>query len=164
MYVGEYHGAVDSKGRLALPLAIKSTMEKYSHNIWHITRGYDTTLFMFEASYWEELSKVIPKPSLRPDELDFRRYLIGSCSKVRVDSAGRILIPQHLRHWADIDRGAALIGMEDHIEIWNELRWKQFCDRNVENFKKIGAELFGNSRNNAIQQKEDISNAQHLAG
>ena len=159
MYEGEYHSAVDAKGRSALPVSIKRLMEENKHKEWVLTRGYDTTLFMFESSEWEKLAKKIPQSSLIPDELDFRRFIIGSSARVQMDSAGRILIPQHLRNWADVDRGAALICMDDHIEIWNELRWKQYCVKRVEDFKRIGAEYFGSSSARLIQPKEDVSNA-----
>jgi len=165
LYVGEYHSALDSKGRLAVPITFRRTMEEHAHTTWFITRGYDNTLFMFESTHWQELTKKIPAASLNPRDLDFRRFIIGSSAKVQIDTAGRILIPQHLRNYADIERGAVLLGLEDHLELWNELRWKQFCQQHTDDYKKMGAELFGNPRENAMEQPtEEMSDVQDHAG
>ncbi len=164
MYEGEYHSTIDDKGRLALPINFRRLMEELGHLIWYITRGFDHTLFLFSESSWQELSSAIPADSINPKHLDFRRYLIGSSAKVQMDNAGRLLIPQHLRNFADIERSAVLLGLGGHLELWNDLRWKQFCQQHVEDYKKMAAEVFGTSGSEAIQPKEESTDATSCAG
>jgi hypothetical protein len=42
-----------------------------------------------------------------------------------MDAQGRILLPQHLREFASLDKRVALVGQGGKFEIWDEQRWKE---------------------------------------
>jgi MraZ protein len=156
MYYGEAHSALDEKGRLAVPVQFRRIMDALDHDTWFITRGYDNSLFLFEKSRWEKLlQEELPKATLEPRKMDFRRFLVGSSSKIKLDGQGRLLIPQYLREYAGIDREGVLLGMEDHLQIWSETNWREYNQRQAAEYKKMAAELFGTHPFNAAEPKEE---------
>ena len=60
---------------------------------------------------------------------DFSHVLsLSGATVCELDRQGRILLPVTLREFAGIDKDVLLAGMLDHIEIWNEDRWKENAD------------------------------------
>ena len=58
----------------------------------------------------------------------FMRFLIAGANTCELDKQGRILLPATLREFAGLEKDVLLAGMLDHIEIWNEERWKENAD------------------------------------
>ena len=48
-----------------------------------------------------------------------RRKLYSMAASCEIDKQGRILIPSQLRDLAGLGKDATLVGIDDHIEIWN---------------------------------------------
>lgn len=147
MYHGEAHTSIDEKGRLNVPKEFRQEMDHEDHDTWFLTRGFDGYVFLFEKQDWLKLVEVLENPPdagpLNPRLLDFQRFFIGGATKVKRDSAGRLLLPAYLREYADIDRDAVLLGVRDHLELWNKERWRTFQQANMKSFKEMASELFG---------------------
>jgi MraZ protein len=45
---------------------------------------------------------------------------------VKVDSLGRILIPDYLKEYAKLNKSVVIAGLYDRIEIWDEEGWKKY--------------------------------------
>jgi MraZ protein len=52
------------------------------------------------------------------------RLYLGHAEELEMDSQGRILLPQHLREFAYLDKRIVLVGQGGKFEIWDEQRWK----------------------------------------
>ena len=44
---------------------------------------------------------------------------------MEIDSIGRILIPEFLKNRIGLKNSAAVIGVKDRVEIWNDKVWAQ---------------------------------------
>jgi len=64
------------------------------------------------------------------DGRDFRRWIFSSASRVEVDKAGRILIPQFLRTFAGLDSDAMVVGNGTYFEIWSSDQWNRHEEAN----------------------------------
>ena len=53
----------------------------------------------------------------------FRRVFIGGAFECSYDKQDRILIPQNLRQYAEIDKEIVMVGVLDHFEIWSRKSW-----------------------------------------
>ena len=51
--------------------------------------------------------------------------MFGRAAEVEIDSIGRILIPEFLKNRIGLKNSAAVIGVKDRVEIWNEKVWSQ---------------------------------------
>jgi MraZ protein len=49
-------------------------------------------------------------------------------NKCLIDSKGRVLIPQNLRENAKLEEEVEVIGLSDHLEVWN----KSVLDESIE--------------------------------
>jgi MraZ protein len=54
-----------------------------------------------------------------------QRLLVGYAEDNILDGAGRLLISQALRDFADIQKTIMFIGQGTHFEIWNQELWNQ---------------------------------------
>lgn len=150
MYFGEANTALDDKGRITVPVQFRAVMEVNDHDTWYLTRGFDGAIFMFSASRWQEIvQQTATKASLDPRLLDFRRFFIGGATKVKRDAQGRMAIPSHLREYASINKQAVLLGVDDHLELWSDLVWREFQERQAGSYKEMAALLFGATPNEA---------------
>jgi len=125
MFMGEYRHTVDPKGRLIIPSKFREQLGAE----FVVTRGLDGCLFVYPMDSWEvyiaELKKL---PLTDKNARLFTRFIIAGANTCELDKQGRILLPVTLREFAGIDKDVLLAGMLDHIEIWNEERWKENAD------------------------------------
>ncbi len=129
MLIGEYIHTIDDKNRVSLPVKFRKVMGKKII----ITPGLDACLFIFTLKDWAKVSKRLADASadlsfLKADQRSFNRYMFGRAAEVEVDSIGRILIPDFLKDRIGLKDKAAIIGVEDRVEIWNDKTWSQNQD------------------------------------
>jgi division/cell wall cluster transcriptional repressor MraZ len=64
----------------------------------------------------------VTDPNLR----SFRREILGNSAELTYDSAGRILIPLHLRKLAGIEENVMIVGGGQYFEIWDQNRLQKY--------------------------------------
>ena len=52
-----------------------------------------------------------------------KHLLIGHANDLELDGSGRILLPQELRLYADLEKHVCLIGQGKKLEIWSQNNW-----------------------------------------
>ncbi len=129
MLIGEYIHTIDEKNRVSLPVKFRKEMGKKII----ITPGLDQCLFIFTLKEWTKVSKRLSDSDsdlsfLKADQRSFNRYMFGRAAEVELDSIGRILIPDFLRERIGLKNSAAIIGVQDRVEIWNDKVWLQNQD------------------------------------
>jgi MraZ protein len=122
MFLGEYRHSIDNKDRLTVPVRYRELMDEGAY----ILRGFDRNLMVLTTKAFEAISRRIDQMSLTdPLARSLRRLIIGSASRVEIDKAGRILIPDFLCQKAGItyDQEAVLVGQGNYFEIWSSNEW-----------------------------------------
>jgi len=85
---------------------------------------YDGCLVLYPLTDWEEIArKVTALPDASADVRNIKRRFIGQATDLEIDSAGRILLPQMLRSFARIEKGAVMLGQGHKLELWSEEQW-----------------------------------------
>lgn len=126
MLIGEYLHTLDSKKRLSLPAKFRKEVGKKVV----ITRGLDSCLFMFPEKTWTKIAdKLVNLPIGQSDTRGLSRFLLAGAVESDVDGAGRILVPDFLKDFADLRSRVVLAGVSDRIEIWNEKTWEEYKRR-----------------------------------
>ena len=126
MLIGEYIHTIDEKNRMSLPVKFRKEMGKKVI----ITPGLDSCLFIFTTKEWEKVSARLSDTKndlsfLKADQRSFNRYMFGRAAEAEIDSIGRILIPDFLKDRINLKNSAAIIGVGDRVEIWNDKTWSQ---------------------------------------
>ncbi|MDP3645805.1 MAG: cell division/cell wall cluster transcriptional repressor MraZ, partial [bacterium] len=80
------------------------------------------------------------------DKRGFSRFILSGAAEIEVDSAGRVLIPEHQREFAKLSKTVIFAGVSDRVEVWDKDAWKQYksaielkADTMAETLGQIGA-------------------------
>src|SRR3990167_9022435 len=63
-------------------------------------------------------------PTFQPAARRIQRLLIGHATELELDRHGRILLPDLLRDYAQLDKTVMLVGQGKKIEIWSDRLWE----------------------------------------
>jgi len=81
-------------------------------------------LLVYPLSTWEVLERQIQDlPSFDPAVKRFQRLTIGYASDLELDGSGRVLLPQSLRDYAELEKKVVLVGQGKKFELWGEESW-----------------------------------------
>ena len=123
MFFGETAINLDAKGRLAIPMRYRESIQEQSGGKLVLTySAFDSgALYLYPEKEWERVRDDITGLStFNPGHRSLQRKLVGSASAVEPDGNGRIQIPQTLRQVAGLEKRVVLLGMGSRFEIWNE--------------------------------------------
>jgi MraZ protein len=122
---------LDDKGRIAIPTRYREELQECCERQMVITvalneecMGEKGCLWLYPLPEWEKLEQTIIKlPTLRKKNIELRRFLIGNALECEMDSQGRMLLPEKLRKFADMDKKIVLVGQLNKFEVWSEDAW-----------------------------------------
>ncbi len=139
MFIGEYKHTIDDKGRLAVPTKFRKDLAKGAV----VTRGLDTSLFLFPKEEWDKLAeKLASLPLGQSNSRAFARLMLAGAMDVTLDKQGRVVLPEYLRTYAKLGKNTVVAGLYNRLEIWDEDRWQAYKTQ-VENDAEAVAEQLG---------------------
>ena len=141
---GHYEHSLDSKDRLTVPARFRGALADgvvLSAGLDPCVEVYPTAEYAkFEEHVLGELN-----PLSRHGRM-MRRRFHGRSHDETLDGTGRIRIPKHLMEHAGLDEGpCVVIGVADHLEIWNTAAWNEHDTEIDETATEIAEELAGGS-------------------
>ncbi len=101
-----------------------------------LTKSVDRCLWLFPVEQWDRLVEGLSsRKSLFNDQYQMiYRRLIAPAEEVAIDKNGRIKLIPALMKSVGLNRECALIGMDDHMEIWDERIYEEYeeaCSQSV---------------------------------
>ncbi len=142
MLIGSYSAKMDKGGRIKIPEKFRAAIEQeYGKDVF-ITSLTDEAVQIYPLSVWEELTGVAREGALhlRPDVRMFLLRVNRKGSRHEIDSKGRVLITLALRESAGLESEVEVIGLNNHLEIWNKARLDEKLEQKPltdEDFEKI---------------------------
>ena len=121
MFMSEYNHTIDTKGRLIIPAKFRESLGEE----FVVSKGMDGCLFVYANDDWiafEQKLRELPKITNKQTR-SFSRYFLAGAAQVELDKQGRILVPPHLREFAELDKDVVLVGVGDRVEIWSKEKW-----------------------------------------
>lgn len=138
MFIGEYQHSIDPKKRLAVPSKFRGELK----NKVVVTRGLDKCLFIYPMKVWQELAeKLGALPVGESGTRSFIRLMLAGATDVETDKQGRILIPDYLKEYAELDKNVVIAGIYNRLEIWDELKWNKYKKNAEKNTDEIAEQL-----------------------
>lgn len=135
--LGEYEATIDSKGRFLIPGGLKKQFPEGESRLI-ISRGIEKCLTLYPLKSWEPIvARIRLLNDFDPKVREFKRLFLGGATEVELDSAGRLLLPQQLKEYADLSKDIVLAADLDKINIWDASKYKQF-------FEDFSPEAFSN--------------------
>ena len=128
---GEYELNIDDKNRFLIPAEIRKKMDPERDGAaFFLVIGEDRRPWMYTERFYESLVSEVPA-ALTPgrDRLAYDRRVFGTASYLEPDKQGRVLLPESMRKRTALDKEVTLVGVRDHLEIWNRPDWEAERER-----------------------------------
>ena len=123
MFRGSSFHTIDSKGRIIIPARFRDVIKTQESNGVMVSR-MDGGLVAYTYDEWRNIETRILSLAEKSENMRrFRRVFIGGAFECACDKQDRILIPQNLRQYAELDKEIVLVGVLDHFEIWSRKSW-----------------------------------------
>lgn len=128
--IGSYTAKLDKSGRIKIPAKFRSAIEDEFGKELFITSLTDESVQLYPLPVWESLTGIAKEGALhlRPSVKKFMLRVNRRGNKQDIDTKGRVLINQTLRGIANLQDEVEVIGLTNHVEIWN----KDILDRKLE--------------------------------
>ena len=119
---------LDAKGRVFVPKRIQAKLpldEDGQHRVV-LGPGNQNCVYLFTPEAWELREEQLDsEPFAEGDDLLMQRFVYGMSFETTLDKSSRLLVPEKLRDFAQLDGEVALIGVKDRVELWNADRWRE---------------------------------------
>ena len=138
LLTGEYQHIVDGKGRVLISNKLRSQIDVDEHGSnFYLVLGANGILCLYPEKYFEQRVLAVAPNATAPDEaVAFERMSFALASKVELDGQGRLLLNERLRRRAGLKDQITLVGVRDHIELWNNENWEQYLTDHMVQYQK----------------------------
>ena len=130
--VGSYTARIGASGRIKIPEKFRASIEKLYGKEVFITSLSDQAVQIYPSPVWEELAGMT-RPGLvhlKPEVKMFLRRVNVKGGQHEIDSKGRVLISAALREKAQLDGELEIIGLNNHLEVWNKGKLDKILEQN----------------------------------
>jgi MraZ protein len=141
LLTGTHPRTLDDKNRLVLPRRVREQMG--DPETVFVTPGPDQSLWLYTQAGLEQLAARLDQaPATDAEARVFRRLYFAQTEAVDVDRSGRILVPDRLLQFGSLQHEVVLLGVRDHLELWDAQRWQQYLAQNAPRFDSVAEAAF----------------------
>lgn len=121
-FFGEHPYRVDAQGRVPIPPRFRSQFPGTAV----LSRGYDKYIRVSPPEEWKrEAERFLRLSQTRSRNRQLLQMYFARTFEQELDRQGRVQLPSPLRQYAGIASEAVIVGMGDHLEIWDRQRWEE---------------------------------------
>lgn len=141
LLTGEYEGTLDGKGRVFVSNKLRSQIDCDEHgSSFYLTLGVNGVLCLYPEKYFQQFALAESPGTAAPDEsIVFERMSFALAGRVELDRQGRLLINERIRRRANLQSSITLVGVRDHIELWNSEDWDKYVQDHFAQFQQQAA-------------------------
>ena len=136
---------MDAKGRIRMPSDLITQLD--DEIMFTINRGYENHLMLYPKDVWEVKANEINRLNLhKSSDRQLIRYFYRGATRIKMDSADRILIPKQLISYAGLKKSVILFAYQEQIELWSKKQYDLMLSKEPENFSQLADQVFGPDR------------------
>lgn len=139
-FKGQETYSVDAKGRVNIPAKMRRVLEPEAQDTFVLTRGTDRCIVAYPLNEWKRYEERFSQLN-QYDERQrfFLRMILSWCEEVVLDPQQRITVPRRLLEFAGIESKVTIVGMMDHIELWNPDVFESYLGTFGESYEQVAA-------------------------
>jgi MraZ protein len=142
LLTGTFNRTLDEKLRIALPKPLREALTQEKQLL--LTPGTDGSLALFPGTAFTELAQKLAARSPTGQQVRaFSRLLYAQSQSIEIDPQGRIRLSLELARWANLAGDVVLIGVGDHVELWNKSQWEAYLAQLQPQYDQLAEEAFG---------------------
>jgi MraZ protein len=129
LYAGEFDITLDARRRMVIPRQVARMLGEFDRTLV-VTRGRDGRPWLYTAGQFgtmmlANLARRDTLPVMRTHHLDWSRR------------HRRFTMRAKLIHEYHLDRRLTLVGVRDHLELWNREEWERYSERLMTRAREI---------------------------
>ena len=138
MLTGEYELVLDEKNRLSIPARVREQITAEEHGSgFYVIPGANRVLNLYPDKYYQRIALAVAPRMVAPDELlAYERVNFALAGRVEPDRQGRVLIGEKALKRACLTDRVTLVGVRDHLELWDGEQWSRFVSEHLSMHEK----------------------------
>ena len=138
MFFGSYVHTLDNKGRLVIP----SKLRDEAGTRVYILKGFDGALSIYKSSDFDKMVEEINTlPFNKRNSRAYLRVQLASTCELDVDKQGRVQLPSQLLEKYGIGKDVVVIGVGDHMEVWDKKTYEDYEKGVDKDFESIAEKI-----------------------
>lgn len=155
LLTGSYRRTLDDKSRLAIPKQLRDAFGFSDQTTLFLAPGTDGSLAIYTEEILEQLGQRLAGSSpVAQEHRSFSRLFYAQAQMAEIDRQGRLRIPPELAQWARITSEVVLLGVRDHMELWDAQVWDAYLGENQPKYDRLAERaLAGTNPPRSIDKK-----------
>jgi MraZ protein len=126
MLRGNHPARIDDKGRLKVPNGFRTAIESQWGQDMFVTSLNGDYVRLYPMAVWLEIERrLAAMPSTHPSKVRFLYHVNFFGQVTTLDRQGRLVIPPHLRERAAMVGEVSVLGLQNHLAVWNLRRLEE---------------------------------------
>lgn len=143
LLTGAFHRSLDEKLRVAIPKPLRDAIGHPEHSILYLAPGMDGSLELYaEAAFSQLATSLEDGPRNAREVRAFNRLFYAQVQMLEIDKHGRIRLPVELAQLSSLEKEIVLLGVRDHIEIWDGRKWEAYLDDTQPHYDRLAENAF----------------------
>jgi len=123
MLRGNHPARIDEKGRIKVPNGFRTLIEQQYGSELFVTSVTGEYVRLYPMAVWLEVERKLAEvPSTNPSKLRFLDRVNFFGQAAAMDKQGRVVVPQLLRESAAMTGEVSVLGLQNHLAVWNQKR------------------------------------------
>jgi len=141
-FKGQELYSIDNKGRVNVPSKMRKSLAPEANDTFIVTRGFENCIFAYPSDEWKRYEEKYQHLSQYDEKSRFflRKLLVWS-EEVKIDGQQRLSVPRKLLDFAKIETKVLIVGMIDHIELWNPDDFERYIESHDESYEDVAAKV-----------------------
>ena len=123
MLRGNHPARIDDKGRIKVPNGFRVLIEQQYGSELFVTSVTGEYVRLYPMAVWLEVERRLAEvPSANPSKQRFLDRVNFFGQSAAMDKQGRVVLPQLLRESAAMSGEVSVLGLQNHLAVWNQER------------------------------------------
>ena len=123
MLRGNHPARIDEKGRIKIPNSFRTLLESQYGAELFVTSVTGEYVRIYPMPVWLEIERRLAEvPSANPSKQRFLDRVNFFGQVATLDKQGRVVLPQLLRESAAMVGEVSVLGLQNHLAVWNQKR------------------------------------------
>ena len=120
---GNHPARIDEKGRIKIPNGFRQLVQSQYGPELFVTSVTGEYVRLYPMAVWLEIERKLAQvPSANPSKQRFLDRVNFFGQAAALDKQGRVVLPQILRESAAMAGEVSVLGLQNHLAVWNQKR------------------------------------------
>jgi MraZ protein len=139
---GSYTHSIDHKGRVSIPVRYRRQLSGEADETFVVLRGLETCIALYPADEFRRLDERLRGRSFSDENnRRYQRMMLVDSRDETLDAQGRVALPPRLVAHAQLAKDVLVVGMLDHLELWNPDLFEKYLQSTDRSYEEIAGEL-----------------------